>query len=116
MTAIERRHVSARMSESVRHGDVALLCGRTAHGAGIADIRGRAAEMMARIDALLAEAGTDRSRLLAAPIRPKDIGDLAAMNAAREARAPGGSAPADGSRGACGRAELVAEITAAAAA
>lgn len=69
MTAIERKHVGSRMSKIVRHGDVIYLCGQTASGTAIADAAGQTREILARIDALLAEAGTDRSRRRADHLR-----------------------------------------------
>ena len=94
MTIIERKHVGARMSKIVRHGDVVYLCGQTASGTAIADAAGQAREVLARIDALLAEGGTDRSRLLAATVHLADMSDFAAMNAVWEAWLPAGAAPA----------------------
>jgi enamine deaminase RidA (YjgF/YER057c/UK114 family) len=94
MMSIERKHVGARMSKIVRHGDVVYLCGQTASGTAIADAAGQTREILARIDALLAEAGTDRSRMLAATIHLADMGDFTAMNAAWEAWLPAGAAPA----------------------
>ncbi len=94
MTTIERRHVNSRMSKVVRHADVVYLCGQTASGAGIADVAGQTREVLARIDALLAEAGTDKSRLLTATVYLPDIADFAAMNAAWEAWTAPGNAPA----------------------
>lgn len=117
MTAIERKHVNARMSKIVRHGSVVYLCGQTSSGAGIADIAGQTAEVLARIDALLAEAGTDRSRLLAASIHLKDIADFAGMNSVWEAWVPAGCAPARTTVEArLAAPELLVEITAVAAA
>jgi enamine deaminase RidA (YjgF/YER057c/UK114 family) len=117
MTAIERKHVNARMSKIVRHGNVDYLCGQTASGAGIADIAGETAEVLARIDALLAEASTDRSRLLAASIHLKDIADFAGMNAVWDAWVPAGCAPARTTVEArLAAPELLVEITAVAAA
>ncbi len=117
MTAIERKHVNARMSKIVRHGDVVYLCGQTASGAGIPDIAGQTAEVLARIDALLAEAGSNRSRLLAANIHLKDVADFAAMNAVWEAWVPAGCAPARTTVEArLAAPELLVEITAVAAA
>jgi len=91
---IERKHVTTRMSKIVRHGDVVYLCGQTAGGTAIADVAGQTVEVLARIDALLAEAGTDKSRLLAATIYLKDIEDFAAMNTVWEAWTAPGCAPA----------------------
>ena len=45
-----------------------------------ADIGGQTREVLARIDALLAEAGTSRDRLLTASIYLKAMSDFAAMN------------------------------------
>jgi enamine deaminase RidA (YjgF/YER057c/UK114 family) len=73
---------------------VVYLCGQTASGTAIADTAGQTREILARIDALLAEAGTDRSRMLAATIHLADMGDFTAMNAAWEAWLPAGAAPA----------------------
>jgi enamine deaminase RidA (YjgF/YER057c/UK114 family) len=50
--------------------------------------------VLARIDALLNEAGSDRSRLLTATVYLRDIADFAAMNAVWEAWMPAGAAPA----------------------
>ena len=69
MTVIERQHVTARMSRIVRHAGVVYLCGQTASGTTIADAAGQTREVLARIDALLGEADTDKSRLLTATVR-----------------------------------------------
>jgi len=91
---IERKHVNSRMSKIVRHGGVVYLCGQTSSGTAIADVAGQTREVLARIDALLAEAGTDKSRLLTATVHLKDIGDFAAMNVVWEAWTAEGCAPA----------------------
>jgi enamine deaminase RidA (YjgF/YER057c/UK114 family) len=117
MNAIERRHVGPRMSKIVRHGGVVYLCGQTAGGTGIADVAGQTAEVLRRIDALLAEAGSEKSRLLAATIHLKDIQDFAAMNAVWEAWVPAGCAPARTTVEArLAAPELLVEVTAVAAA
>lgn len=112
MMPIERKHVGARMSKIVRHGDVVYLCGQTASGTAIADAAGQTREILARIDALLAEAGTDRSRLLAATVHLANMDDFAAMNAAWEAWLPAGAAPARTTvQASLAAAELRVEIT-----
>jgi enamine deaminase RidA (YjgF/YER057c/UK114 family) len=63
------------MSRIVRHGDVVDLCGQTASGTAVTDAAGQTREILARIAALLAEGGTDRSRLLAAMDHLADISD-----------------------------------------
>ena len=94
MTTIERKHVNARMSKIVRHGDVIYLCGQTAGGATIGDVSGQTAEVLRRIDSLLAEAGSDKSRLLGAQIFLADMADFAAMNRVWEAWVVPGQTPA----------------------
>lgn len=91
---IHRHHANARMSKIVRHAGLVFLCGQTASGTPIEDAAGQTREVLSRIDALLAEAGTERSRLLSATIHLRDMADFAAMNAAWEAWVPAGQAPA----------------------
>ena len=92
--AIQRLHTGPRMSKIVRHGDVIYLCGQTSSGHAAVDVAAQTPEVLSRIDALLAEAGSDRSRLLAATIHLLDMADFAAMNAVWEAWVPAGAAPA----------------------
>lgn len=91
---IERKHTNARMSKIVRCGEFVFLCGQTANGTDIPDIAGQTREVLARVDTLLAEAGSDKTRLLTATIYLKDIADFAAMNKEWEAWMPQGAAPA----------------------
>lgn len=91
---IERHHTNARMSKIVLHGGLIYLCGQTSSGSEIIDVEGQACEVLRRIDALLIEVGSDRSRLISAVIHLKDIGDFAAMNSAWEAWMPSGASPA----------------------
>jgi len=94
MTKIERTHTNARMSKIVRYDGIIFLCGQTAVGAGISDIEGQTAEVLERVDRMLSEAGSDRSRILSAMVHLKAIDDFAAMNRVWEAWVPPGSAPA----------------------
>lgn len=98
MTDIQRHHTNARMSKIVCHGGLVYLCGQTAKGSPSAegDIAAQTAEVLSRIDALLAEAGSDRTRLLTVTICLRDIADFAAMNVVWEAWLAGkqASAPA----------------------
>ena len=50
--------------------------------------------MLAQIDALLAEIGSDKTHILSATIYLPDITDFAAMNAVWEAWVPPGQTPA----------------------
>lgn len=91
---LQRQHSNARMSKIVKFGELVFLCGQTSSGTAITDTEGQTREVLARIDALLAEAGTERTRLLSATVYLRDIDDFAAMNAAWEAWLPAGAAPA----------------------
>lgn len=114
---IERSHTNARMSKLVRHAGIAWLCGQTSNGTDIADVAGQTREVLRRIDALLEEAGTDKSRLLSATIYLRDAGDFQAMNAEWEAWMPAGHAPARTTvQAPCAGPGLLVEITVVAAA
>ncbi len=94
MTSIDRKHTTPRMSKLVKHGDLVYLCGQTSGGSDFADIAGQTAEALRRVDVLLAEAGTDKSRVLSALLHIKSMDDFAAMNAVWDAWVPEGAAPA----------------------
>lgn len=91
---ITRTHTTARMSKIVRHGELVYLCGQTSGGTDIADVAGQTQEVLSRVDALLSEAGTDKSRVLTALIHLRSIGDFAAMNRVWDAWVPQSAAPA----------------------
>ena len=75
---IRRIEPGKRMSQAVVHGNVAYLAGQVgAPGASVAD---QTRAVLAQVDRLLAEAGSDKSRLLAATIWLADIADFAEMN------------------------------------
>lgn len=92
---VERRHVGKRLSELVIHRPSGLcwLAGVVAEDAK-ADLEGQARSVLAQIDRLLAEAGSDKSKIVSATIYLPDIGNFAAMNAVWEAWVPPGQAPA----------------------
>ncbi len=76
---IDRHHVGPRMSQIVVHGDTVYLAGQVADDPS-ADVRGQTEQILAKIDRYLAEAGTDKSRLLSATIWLADIGTFNEMN------------------------------------
>lgn len=80
--AIERLHTGPRMSQAVIHNGVVYLAGQV--GAPGKDAGTQTRAVLAAIDALLAEAGTDKSHLLSATIWLADISDFATMNAVWE--------------------------------
>jgi enamine deaminase RidA (YjgF/YER057c/UK114 family) len=93
-TPIDRLHTTARMSKIVRHAGIVYLCGQTSNGSPAADVRAQTREVLSRIDALLAEAGSARERILSATVYLRDIADFAPMNEVWEAWLPRGAAPA----------------------
>jgi enamine deaminase RidA (YjgF/YER057c/UK114 family) len=76
---IQRFDVGQRMSEMAVHNGVAYLAGQVADDAS-ADIRGQTAQVLASIDALLVQAGSDKTRILRAEVFLADIADFSAMN------------------------------------
>lgn len=92
MTEITRSMTSKRASFIVVHNGTVYLAGITPEDRS-QDIRGQTQQVLAKIDRLLAEAGTDKSRLLTAQIWVKDIKkDFAGMNEVWDAwTAPGAS-------------------------
>jgi enamine deaminase RidA (YjgF/YER057c/UK114 family) len=92
---IERRHVGKRLSDLVIHrpSGTAYLAGQVADDPK-ADITGQTQQILAQIDGLLAEAGTDKSRILSCTIYLPDIADFAAMNVVWEKWVLPGQTPA----------------------
>ena len=90
---IKRLHTGPRMSEAVIANGFVFLAGQVADDEG-ADITTQTRQVLAAIDKLLAEAGTDKSRLLTAQIFLVDLADFAAMNAVWEAWVSPGNTPA----------------------
>jgi enamine deaminase RidA (YjgF/YER057c/UK114 family) len=76
---IKRFQVGKRMSQAVVYGDTIYLAGQVA-SPGIGGVEAQTADVLAKIDALLAEAGADKTKLLAINVFLPDIGDFDAMN------------------------------------
>jgi enamine deaminase RidA (YjgF/YER057c/UK114 family) len=89
---VQRFDVGARLSEMAVHNGVAYLAGQVA-GDDTQDITGQTTQVLAQIDALLARAGTDKSRILMCQIFIADLADFPAMNAVWERWVPSGHAP-----------------------
>ena len=79
--SIERFHPGPRMSQGVKSAGVVYLAGQVAQGAADGSVSEQTADVLARIDQLLAEAGTDKSKALSATIWLKDMATFAEMNA-----------------------------------
>ena len=89
---IQRFDVGTRLSEMAVYNGVCYLAGQVAAD-GSQDMAGQTRQVLAAIDALLARAGTDKSKLLMCQIFVKDLADFPAMNAVWEAWLPAGAAP-----------------------
>ena len=79
--SIERFHSGPRMSQAVKSAGVVYLAGQVAQRAPSASVGEQTADILARIDELLAEAGTDKSGAVSATIWLSDISTFAEMNA-----------------------------------
>ena len=88
---IKRIQSGPRMSQAVIHNKIVYLAGQVAAGPTVA-IQTR--EILASIDALLAEANTDKSRLLSATIWLTDMATFAEMNSVWQSWVIQGETPA----------------------
>jgi enamine deaminase RidA (YjgF/YER057c/UK114 family) len=89
---IQRHGSTRRYSDSVVHNGTVYLVEVPSNLD--ADITGQTENLLASIERLLAQAGSDKSRLLMATIYLADMADYGAMNAVWDAWLPEGSAPA----------------------
>lgn len=76
---IQRYDVGPRMSEMAVHNGVAYLAGQIAEDASVG-IEGQTQQVLEAIDALLAEVGSHKSKILRAQIYLLDLADFTAMN------------------------------------
>lgn len=92
MPDIQRAHVGPRYSESSAYGGIVFLAGQVASAAA-GDIKAQTSEVLWSIDRLLAEAGSDKARILMAQIFLSDMADYGAMNEVWDAWVVPGSTP-----------------------
>lgn len=92
MADIKRLNVEARFSDAAIHAGVVYLAGQVPDDA-TQDIVGQTRQVLATIDRLLAEAGSDKTRILRAQVYLADIADFAGMNAAWDAWVAAGNSP-----------------------
>jgi enamine deaminase RidA (YjgF/YER057c/UK114 family) len=78
---ITRRHTDSRLARVVTHNGVAYLSGTTADDRS-ASMKAQTEQVLRKIDALLTQAGTDKSRLLSATIWISDMQRKAEMDEA----------------------------------
>ena len=90
---IERHQAGPRMSQAVVHGNTVYLAGQVADDAS-QSTAGQTRQVLARIDALLKAAGTDKSKLLSTNIWLTDMANFAEMNSAWDAWVSPGNTPA----------------------
>ncbi|MTH78692.1 RidA family protein [Paracoccus aestuariivivens] len=92
MSEIKRVETGARMSQAVVHNGIVYLAGQVGKpGESVTD---QTKEVLAQIDRLLAECGSDKTRILSAQIWMADMANFAEMNAVWDAWVPAGHAPA----------------------
>jgi enamine deaminase RidA (YjgF/YER057c/UK114 family) len=78
--SIRRFEVGPRMSQCVVHGNTVYTAGQVAQGARGASVAEQTKDILATIDKLLAQAGTNKSSLLTANIWLADIATFDEMN------------------------------------
>jgi enamine deaminase RidA (YjgF/YER057c/UK114 family) len=91
--AVKRFAVGPRMSGAVVNGNTVYLAGLTADDTS-QDVKGQTAQILAKIDNLLRQAGTDKSRVLSANIWLTDIGTWSQMNEVWDKWVSPGNTPA----------------------
>jgi enamine deaminase RidA (YjgF/YER057c/UK114 family) len=89
---LRRFHVGDRLSEMTIYNGTVYLAGQVANDA-TQDIRGQTTQVLAAIDKLLTEAGTDKAHMLMCQIFIKDLADFAVMNEVWEDWLAPGDAP-----------------------
>jgi enamine deaminase RidA (YjgF/YER057c/UK114 family) len=90
---IERIKVGQRMSQAVIHGATVYLAGQVADDSS-EDVAGQTRQILAKIERLLVEAGTDKSKLLSASVWLSDISTFEEMNVVWDGWVPPGNPPA----------------------
>jgi enamine deaminase RidA (YjgF/YER057c/UK114 family) len=89
---MQRFDVGPRLSEMAIHNGTVYLAGQVPEDASL-DIEGQTRQVLAAIDALLARAGTDKTKLLMVQIFIADMADFEGMNRAWDAWVPAGHTP-----------------------
>jgi enamine deaminase RidA (YjgF/YER057c/UK114 family) len=90
---LQRYHVGKRLANMVVHNGTIYLAGQVADDVN-ADLSTQTRQVLSKIDTLLAEVGSDKTKILSATIYLPDMNDFGAMNAVWEAWVPSGQTPA----------------------
>lgn len=89
---IRRIEAGPRMSQAVIHGNTVYLAGQVgAPGKSVAE---QTADILAKVERLLKEAGSDKSKIVQAIIWLADMNDFAEMNSVWDKWVDGKDAPA----------------------
>ena len=94
MHSIQRIEAGSRMSEVVIFGDRIYTCGIVADKAMGKSVKEQTQDILAQLDDLLAQAGSDKTRILKANIWITDMNRFDEMNEAWDAWVISGLAPA----------------------
>lgn len=92
--AIKRIGVGPRMSKAVVANGMVFLAGQVADKAAGGSVAAQTKEILATIDDLLAQAGSDKTRLLSVNIWLSDMSTFAEMNSVWDGWASQGNTPA----------------------
>ncbi|GAB3627555.1 RidA family protein [Pandoraea terrae] len=92
MSEIQRSHVGKRLSEVAVHQGVLYLAGQVPSDV-TQDMTGQTRQVLASVDALLAEHGSEKSRILSCQIFLTDMSQVAAMNEVWDAWVTPGHTP-----------------------
>ena len=90
---VKRINAGPRMSQAVVHNGVVYVQGFTADDMS-ADLKGQTKQILAKIDAVLKEAGSDKTKIMSANIWLTDIRTWADMNTVWDAWVSPGNTPA----------------------
>ena len=89
---IKRHGVGARLSQAVEYGNLVFIAGQVADDPKL-DVKGQTQQIVAKIDKLLAECGTNKSKLLWAQLWVTDPRSFAAANEVWDAWVEKGQTP-----------------------
>lgn len=89
---LKRIDVGPRMSQAVVHNNTVYLAGQVGKPGG--SVAEQTADILAEIDALLAKAGTDKTKIVQAIIWLSDMSTFGEMNAVWDKWVPQGHTPA----------------------